>query len=413
MGCQTLSGKNSVALVLGADITDGRKIRGGVVVVASFIHQQLLESGRYIPHFVSLATSFRDKNSVRLLAPSTWKSGPQLTEGEWANIPYTHAGAFLTEFEFQRYLPRKRLTAFLNRFDLIQVVSGSPAAAYVAKDVRKPICVQAATTTWLERKSLIAQATVLRKLYGILMLSIVSHIEKKVIKQADHIFADTAYTRQAFLPYTPDSKITIDVIGVDTTQFQPIAEEQRTNDYILSVGRFADMRKNVKMLFKAYAILREQMHSTPKLVLAGISGPSESDWELARELRILDHIECHLEVPRDQLVSLYQNAAVLALSSVEEGLGIVLLEAMACATPVVSTRCGGPDTVVSDRTGFLTPVGDAEAMADRLLWMLQNPEMRRQMGQAGRQMVETRFSTGVVGQKYLDVYDRLLGIKSP
>jgi colanic acid/amylovoran biosynthesis glycosyltransferase len=84
---------------------------------------------------------------------------------------------------------------------------------------------------------------------------------------------------------------------------------------------------------------------------------------------------------------------------------------MACATPVISTRCGGPDSVVSDDIGFLVPIGDAQAMAEKLVWMLKNPALRRKMGQAGREMVESRFSKELVGQKYLDVYDRLLGVK--
>ena len=75
---------------------------------------------------------------------------------------------------------------------------------------------------------------------------------------------------------------------------------------------------------------------------------------------------------------------------------------------MISTRCGGPDSVISDQVGFLTPVGDAQAMAERLVWMLQNPQARRQMGLAGREMVERRFSNAIVGQKYLDVYEKLL-----
>ena len=64
----------------------------------------------------------------------------------------------------------------------------------------------------------------------------------------------------------------------------------------------------------------------------------------------------------DELVELYRGAALLALSSDEEGLGLVILEAMASGIPVVSTACGGPQTsVVDGETGFLTPVGDAAA----------------------------------------------------
>jgi glycosyltransferase involved in cell wall biosynthesis len=314
----------------------------------------------------------------------------------------------LTEFEFQRYMPRRKLTHFLNQFDLIQVVSGSPVIANVAKDVDVPVCLFAATMINLERGSMLRRSKWLKKIYGCLMLPIVSKLEKQALKHVDHIFAETIYTKQALEPFFSEEKFTIDSVGIDIQRFKP--NQQRSDDYILCTGRLSDPRKNVAMLFAAYALVRRQMVNAPRLVLAGISGPSDFDWEFARELGILDHVKFHLEVPKAELVDLYQNAAVYVLSSDEEGLGIVLLEAMACATPVISTRCGGPDSVVSNDVGFLTPVGDSQVMADRILWMLRNPEQRRLMGQAGRQMVESRFSNEVVGKKYLDVYDRLLGV---
>ena len=65
---------------------------------------------------------------------------------------------------------------------------------------------------------------------------------------------------------------------------------------------------------------------------------------------------------------MYQRAAVFALPSDDEGLGIVILEAMACGVPVVATRCGGPEDIITDGTdGFLVPRYDAGALASRLV----------------------------------------------
>lgn len=398
--------KKKVALLIGADISDGREIRGGVAVVASFLHQLLLNSERYTPYYISMAVSSSDEKSVRFLSPGTWNSKPQIVSGEWCNVPYTHAGAFLTEFEFQRYMPRKNLSEFLNQFDLIQVVSGTPAIANVTKYVDVPVCLFVATMINLERKSMLQHSKWFRRLYGQLMLPIVSKIEIQALRNMDHVFAETLYTKQAITPFILDEKISVDSIGIDIQHFKPI--RNRSDDYILSTGRLSDPRKNIGLLFKAYALLRQQSPHAPKLILAGLSGPSQADWDLASELQITNHIEFHHEVPLAELITLYQNAALFVLSSDEEGLGIVLLEALACATPVISTRCGGPNSVVTDQVGFLTPVGDAKAMAERLYWMLQNPEKRYKMGQSGRKMIEARFSKEAVGQKYLDIYDKLL-----
>lgn len=383
---------------------------GGVSSVCWFLYQVISSIKRYDVQLLSLETSFNNSVNVRLLSPKTWVWGVQITEYKWHNIPAKHVGARFSEFEFQRYMPHRSLTDMLNQFDLVQVVAGSPATANVVRDIAKPVCLFMATLVRLERKSILQKANVPRKVYGQMMLPIVSRIEKQALKRVDHVFAETEYTRQAILPYTDASKISIDTIGIDTQRFQPIPEKQRTNDYILSVGRFDDARKNVTLLFEAYALLRRRMSAAPKLILAGNTAPDPEAWTKARNLGITEHIIVKKGVSLEELVTLYQNAAIYVLSSDEEGLGIVLLEAMACATPVISTRCGGPDSVISDKTGFLTPVGDAQAMSERLLWMLQNPEQRRNMGQAGKRMVETRFSNEVVGQKYLDIYDQLLGV---
>ncbi len=383
---------------------------GGVSSVCWFLYQMISSVERYDVQLFSLETAYNNPVNMRLLSPKSWFHDAQITEYTWHNILVKHAGARFSEFEFQRYMPRRPLIDLLEQFDLVQVVAGGPAAAYVVRNIAKPVCLFMATLVRLERKSILKKANFPRKVYGYTMLPIVSRIERQALNRVDHVFAETEYTRQAILPYVDASKVSIDAIGIDIYQFQPISEKQRTNNYFLSVGRLDDARKNVALLFEAYALLRQRMPDAPTLILAGITAPTPAAWARAKALGITDHILVKKDVSSDELVALYQNAAVNVLSSDEEGLGIVLLEAMACATPVISTRCGGPDSVVSDKVGFLTPVGDAHALAERLQWMLQNPGGRRSMGRAGRQMVEKRFSNKVVGKKYLDIYDKLLGV---
>ncbi len=389
-------------------ITNGPISNGGVASVVAFLYRVISSTERFEAQLFSVETKFNDPINVRLLSPRSWFKGIQIGEYPWRNIPVTHVGAFLSEFEFQRYSPRPALTALLNQFDLIQVVSGGPATANVAKNIRKPVCLQMATLTRLERKLIFKKAGFLRKVYGRIMLPFISSLERQTLNQVNHIFVDTEYTRQAILPYVESAKITIDAIGVDIHLFQPVPEQLRTDDFILSVGRFDDARKNVALLIEAYAVLRSRLADTPRLILAGNASPPAATLNRASALGISDHVIVKERITTEELVALYQNASFYVLSSDEEGLGIVLLEAMACATPVITTRCGGPDTVVSEKTGFITPVGDAHALAERMLWMLQNPAQRREMGCAGRKMIESRFSEEVVGQKYLDIYDKLL-----
>jgi D-inositol-3-phosphate glycosyltransferase len=399
--------RKRVALLVSADLTDGRPIRGGVVRVAMFLWSQLVASGRYEPHLISVATSRADRFSVRLASPRTWQRGSRLLhEMEWAGYPLTHTGCMFPELEFQRYMPRPALTRYLDGFDLVQVITGTPAIGYVARDVSVPVCLQVATTARLEGGHLRRTASLARRVNGRIMLPIIEGVERKALALAQHVFADTGYTAAALTGLVPGDRITVDTIGVDTALFTP--GETRADDYILSVGRLSDPRKNVRLLFEAYAHLRRKMKDAPRLVLAGMAAPTPADWAYAAALGIRDHVIFHASPEPEYLADLYRNAAMYVLSSNEEGLGIVLLEALACATPVVATRCGGPEFVVTPEVGVLTPVGDAEALCGAMMQMWLSPEARRTMGAAGRRMILDRFADEVVGRKFLEVYDRLL-----
>jgi glycosyltransferase involved in cell wall biosynthesis len=98
---------------------------------------------------------------------------------------------------------------------------------------------------------------------------------------------------------------------------------------------------------------------------------------------------------------LYAAADVVCqVSRWEEVFGYVIAEAMASSKPLLGTRVGGiPELIEDGKTGFLVERGDTEAMADRLLRLLEDARLREAMGQAGRRAAETRFNHKVnVGQ---------------
>jgi glycosyltransferase involved in cell wall biosynthesis len=235
-------------------------------------------------------------------------------------------------------------------------------------------------------------------------------LERRILGRIDHVFAQSAYTRCLLTGLVSRGNLSMGPPGVDTSLFRPGRDGNK--DYILSVARFSDARKNVRMLFRAYALVRDELPDAPRLVLAGTDGPTPKDWALARELGISDRVEFRDNPPPDDLAHLYQEAVLFALASNEEGFGIVLLEAMASGIAVVSTRCGGPESlIVQGQTGLLTPVGDHNAMAASLIELLRDANRRQEMGREGRRLSEERFSIEVAGRAYLQVYDRLLGVK--
>ncbi|MGO9097979.1 MAG: glycosyltransferase [Mycobacterium sp.] len=169
------------------------------------------------------------------------------------------------------------------------------------------------------------------------------------------------------------------------------------------------MDSNGPELTPRLAQLQRERLGVPRLVLAGKSRPTPADWAHAVALGVADHVEVRQDVPTRELAELYRAASLFVLSLNEEGLGVVLLEAMASGLPVVSTRCGGPEMVVTEgQTGFLVPVGDAPALAARIGTLLDSAAMRRAMGTAGRRVVVERFSLDAAARPFLQTYDELL-----
>jgi glycosyltransferase involved in cell wall biosynthesis len=383
-------------------------LEGGVWSVTEFLRRALLRSGLFETDTILLATSYNDRASVKLISPKTWFKGPQVIQGSQNGQPYTHIGAVMAEFEFQHYLPRSVLTGILNQYDLIQIVAGTPAWAVVARGLNRPVCLFAATLAKEERASLLQCKAGWKKIWIKQMTRWTNYLDQKGLSSADCVFAESVYTLNLYAPIVNPTQLVLGPPGVDTNYFSP-KPSYDPEGYILSVGRFGEPRKNIRLLFEAFYRLRQISLRVPQLILAGSTGPTSEDWGFSESLGISQYIKVFTDVSVNQLRELYQNARFFVLSSSEEGLGLVILEAMACGLPIVSTDCGGPSTAVEQGvTGLLTPVGDVEALAVAMKQLLESPNLCRAMGQRGRQRVENHFSIETAGQAYLDKYIEIL-----
>lgn len=378
--------------------------------MAEFLFHVLSNSERYHPHVISLATSNKDQNSVRILSPSSWLRGVQTTSFSWKGIPALHVGANFTELEFQRYRPRRLLINLLNEYDLVQIISGSPAPGILSKELSPPVVIQVATLAAVERETMLKRQYFLKRVWSNMMTRITNRLDHEALKSVDHVFVENdwmyRYCEDNLVPH----RVTLAPPGIDTRVFKP-SSIFPDNGFILSVGRFSDPRKNVALLFRAYHALSSLISNPPPLVLAGGSMPGPGDWRIARDLGIADRVELFEGVSTTELAKLYRQARLFVLSSNEEGLGIVLLEAMASAVPVVATRCGGPEGVLTDgKTGFLVPVADFQALAEKMVTLLQNTELSHRLGQNGRNLILARYSEEAAGRAFLNVYDGLVEI---
>jgi rhamnosyl/mannosyltransferase len=114
-------------------------------------------------------------------------------------------------------------------------------------------------------------------------------------------------------------------------------------------------------------------------------------------------------VPRHVIADYFAAADVFVHGALIEASGNVLLEAMSAGLPAVSTDAGGPAEYVSHgKTGFIVPVADPPAMAERVVWLLQHDDEREKMGTRARALAESRFSYDRMIDETIGLYGSLL-----
>jgi glycosyltransferase involved in cell wall biosynthesis len=137
-----------------------------------------------------------------------------------------------------------------------------------------------------------------------------------------------------------------------------------------------------------------------------ILGEGELRSALERQVHDLG-LDRHVLLPgfRADAIGLQKSFDVFAMSSVTEGLGSAMLDAMACGTPVVATRAGGiPEAIVDEQHGLLVPPHDPGALAKAIVRLLSDAGLRRRFGSAGRQRIVDEFSVERMVQATIEVY---------
>ena len=203
-------------------------------------------------------------------------------------------------------------------------------------------------------------------------------------------------------PHTPLHTI---YHGLDTSLFEPSEEistassSERQVPLILSVGRIVE-KKGFNYLLKACHRLRRQGREFKCLIVGGADKYSETIERLIGELQLKDVVTVQSSVTQEELKRIYERATVFALPCLvtdngdRDGIPNVLVEAMAMKLPVVSTNISGiPELVQSGVNGLLVPSKDDARLAEAIAALLDNPGLRRRLGEAARARVIHAFDS--------------------
>ncbi|THJ18086.1 MAG: glycosyltransferase family 4 protein [Nitrospira sp. CG24B] len=195
--------------------------------------------------------------------------------------------------------------------------------------------------------------------------------------------------------------------GVDTDRFRPISNESSDHIILLPCRMLRD--KGVGEFLEAARLVRRQKPGV-RFVLAGrcdednpasIQSRQLHQWQEEGVIEWWGH--------RSDMPDVLGHATVVVLPSYREGLPVSLLEAAACGKPIIATDVPGCREVVRHRVnGLLIPPRNAIALADAIILLLENPELRQELGRRGRDIVVKEFSSTIVIRQTLALYHELL-----
>jgi len=232
------------------------------------------------------------------------------------------------------------------------------------------------------------------------------------IRKADKVISVSIATADWLIQKrkVPAEKVMIIPYGVNLQKFKPGARSVSRQDIGVSdddvvigqVARLNEQKGHTFLIDAAASIIEHQPRA--KFVLVG-DGPLRSEIEeKIRSKNLQDHfilLGFRQDVP--DLLPLFD---VFTLPSLYEGLPNVVLEAMATALPVVATPVDGTkEAVVDNETGFMVPVGDTQALAEKLLLLIHDAQLRNKLGSAGRRRVEEHFSLQGQVSKFEKLYE--------
>lgn len=330
----------------------------------------------------------------------SWKQGLQITEEDGlkvyryktynplpARVPFSNAFVFYSRLK-KLY---KEMVCKDGKPDIIHahsVLWGGWAAAKIAEEENIPLVIT-------EHSS-----------------KLVRHVLKphelkevaKTLNLADGIISVGPSLKEEMQKYTDKYIYEIPNI-VDYKAFQTNTRKdiQKDRFRFLSLA-FLTPNKGMDILIKSFA--KGFKGDDVELVIGGDGQQMDELVELAKELDVEAQVRFLGRLDRQQVIAQMQNCDAFVLASKFETFGVVLIEALASGKPVISTRSGGPESIVNDKNGFLVPVDDVQELC-RVMQQLYN-HYHEYNPAAIRKECENRFSEEVIVGKIKEVYHSLL-----
>lgn len=276
-----------------------------------------------------------------------------------------------------------------------------------------PCC--ALTQKWAQKKGYkviltphgMLEPWIMKRNYWIKKLPALLLFQKSAIKKADCIHATAESEKLNILKLGYNNKVEVIANGIDVDSIQ-IKESWERKKNILFLSRI-HVKKGIEFLLEAVSLLRTQLEG----YTVTIAGEGEEEYlsslkSKAKEFGIEKMVDFCGGVYGEKKWELYRNADIFVLPTYSENFGIVIAEALASGTPVITTKGTPWEELNTERCGWWTEIG-TDATKKALIEFLEMPKIQLQkMGNNGRILVEKKYSSKVIAKEMKNLYNKLL-----
>jgi glycosyltransferase involved in cell wall biosynthesis len=247
-----------------------------------------------------------------------------------------------------------------------------------------------------------SKPTLLRKLQVMRWYSFIG-MQKRVSRRLSHIITVSEVSKDDISKEfaIPPHKFRVVANGINTDVFHPVEGFRREENQIMVTNSADTPLKGLRFLIEAVHSIRK--NRDVKLTVIGKPKENGAIEKLVKKLNGKDFITFTGRIPDDAFATYYARTTIAVVPSIYEGFGLPAGEAMACRVPVISTTGGALAEVVGD-AGILVRPGDAKALENAIIDLLDHPEKREQYANAGYERVKRLFTWQACASQVTDVY---------
>lgn len=237
-------------------------------------------------------------------------------------------------------------------------------------------------------------------------------ISKRIIKRevaeyelVDFISLPSLFAKRTFIEKNIDeSKLFVNNYGVDLSDFKPDQLEKNDTFVVGYVGSLS-AQKNIKGLIEACKVLIEKGLNISLHLIGGL----DTETFDRKILVAYPWIFYFGSQKQSKLPIFYNRMDIFVLNSIQDGFGMVILQALSCGVPVIATEnTGGPDIIKNGYNGFIIPINDEKSLCEQIEYCYNHREQTKKMGENARKSVESGLSWDDYGRRYVTFLESII-----